>query len=566
MRRRVSADWGRHPGWLIGIVAYPLIMVLTVGALAIALQAHARARGAADEEARTLAAAASRDIDRFIVGRMDVLGGVSQLHVIRDGNATEVQMYLERLIRTTSIPEMGWVGVDGVLRAHSLGMPPGAPPSYTDRDFFQEVLQTRQPAIGTVVQGKVLKTLTVPLAHPTFSVDGKLNGVIVTGFRLDGTLGDQTDFGISPGLRVLDRSNHVIISDGPVTELADGQSWLEQVGVKGSVSGVRHGIGLLGEPDHVIGFDRVGRAGWLVLVDRPQSEVYGDADSVLRLELAGILTFAVIAGTGVAWGMVRLERESARVHTAERAAEESRRLRDELVAALGHDLGNPLTIIRGHAGLLRRQLSGADNSSPVEIEQAARRMQRMIQGLLDLASTGAEVTLARDEVDLVPLSRVLIEERQMLERGREFRLDAAEDHLIGEWDRMRVERVIDNLLSNAVKYSPPESLVTLRIARETAQPGEEWAVIEVLDCGIGIPELERSKVFDAFYRGANAQGQAGSGLGLASVRRVAEQHGGDVAITPRDGGGTVLRVRLPLGYSLNGDATDPVLERSTAGK
>ena len=51
-----------------------------------------------------------------------------------------------------------------------------------------------------------------------------------------------------------------------------------------------------------------------------------------------------------------------------------------------------------------------------------------------------------------------------------------------------------------------------------------------------------------------------------AVGALAEQHGGDVAITPRDGGGTVVRVRLPLGYSLNGDATDPVLERSTAGK
>ena len=541
--RSLPVNWGRHPGWLIGFVAYPLIAIVTVGALAIAFQGFARAREFADQELETQAVAAARDADRFVSGRLDALGAISQSLSLQFGRAQDIQTYLDRIAATTTLDQTSWIDRDGILRARSGGVPAGPLVSFTDRDFVQNVLSTQRPSIGNAVIGKVQPTLTVPMGYPTFSREGVLTGVLGTGFRLDGSDASEIQFGGVSGLRVLDRSNHLIIGDGPITTLLDVASWRTSAGI-GRNTGVSHGSGVLGEADHVAAYATSSQTGWLIVVDRSAEAVYGKANSVLRLEIIGITMFSIFAAAGVAWGMFWLERDAARVNAAEQAAEHGRRLRNELIAALGHDLGNPLTIIRGHAGLLRRKL-GTENTSPMEIEQSARRMQRMIQGLMDLSTGDAAVELSRDEVDLVPLVQMLVDERRLLERAREFELECDAEHLIGQWDRMRVERVIDNLLSNAVKYSPPESLVTLRLNHERRAQGEV-AVVEVLDRGIGIPEGERNRVFDAFFRGSNTGGQLGSGLGLASVRRVVEQHGGTIEISAREGGGTAVRIRLPL--------------------
>src|SRR5581483_6719818 len=117
-------------------------------------------------------------------------------------------------------------------------------------------------------------------------------------------------------------------------------------------------------------------------------------------------------------------------------------------------------------------------------------------------------------------------------------------------DRARIARAIANVLSNAVKYSPAGSQIVVELRRED-DPAGQWAVISVSDEGIGVPKDDLPHLFERFHRAENALLQAsGTGLGLAGVRSIVEQHGGHVAVESQEGIGTTVRMRLPRTISV----------------
>jgi two-component system sensor histidine kinase MprB len=101
----------------------------------------------------------------------------------------------------------------------------------------------------------------------------------------------------------------------------------------------------------------------------------------------------------------------------------------------------------------------------------------------------------------------------------------------------RLDRAVTNLLDNAAKFSPPGGVVEVAIRH-----GE----LTVRDRGPGIAPSDREQVFDRFFRADAARGRPGSGLGLAIVRQVAEGHGGSVVAEGAEGGGALMRLRLPV--------------------
>ena len=97
------------------------------------------------------------------------------------------------------------------------------------------------------------------------------------------------------------------------------------------------------------------------------------------------------------------------------------------------------------------------------------------------------------------------------------------------------------LLDNAIKFSPDGGEIRLRIGAE-----DEIAYAAVSDQGVGIPAAERELIFSARYRGMNAAGITGTGIGLAGSRRLVEQMGGMLTVDSRVGAGSTFSVRLPL--------------------
>lgn len=248
------------------------------------------------------------------------------------------------------------------------------------------------------------------------------------------------------------------------------------------------------------------------------------------------------------------------------------RIRDEFLSTVSHDLKTPLTAIKGRAQLLRRRSDRNDERDGKDwmaeglgqIDTTATRMSTLINELLDISrlQIGQPVELDRQSVDLVHLvHQGVIEWRQQDSGQHDFEVETALPSLIGVWDVDRLDRVLANLLANAVKYSPDGGRITLRLTREEAA-GEEWAVLAVIDQGIGIPAADLPHIFEAFIRAGNVVGRiTGTGIGLAGARRIIEQHGGTIQVVSQEGAGSTFTIRLPLAKAgAIGPSARPVLQ------
>lgn len=253
-----------------------------------------------------------------------------------------------------------------------------------------------------------------------------------------------------------------------------------------------------------------------------------------------------------------LAAENARLYDE---ARDALRQRDVFFSTVSHDLNTPLTTIKGLAQLLRRRAApfGPELDWVREglgsIDAAASRMRALIGQLLDVArlQAGEPLALDRRRVNLATLVREAVEEQRQVAEKATIRIETPEPEPIGFWDPVRIGRVAGNLLSNAIKYSPDGGEIRVLVRRE-GEGDEACAVLEVQDEGLGIPSADLPHVFTRFFRGSNVTGRiGGTGIGLAGVRQIVEQHAGSVTVESTEGLGTRFTVRL----ALHGGAVPP---------
>jgi signal transduction histidine kinase len=175
-------------------------------------------------------------------------------------------------------------------------------------------------------------------------------------------------------------------------------------------------------------------------------------------------------------------------------------------------------------------------------------MAAQIQELLDVASlqAGQPLNLKFDAVDLMKLTRRVIDEYLESTRQHHIHLETQEAQLLCMGDEMRLDRVVTNLISNAIKYSPNGGSINVTVTR-SIWDDNQYAILSVADQGIGIPAADMPRLFTPFQRGSNVIGQIrGTGLGLASVRDIIEQHGGQITVESEEGRGSTFTLWLPL--------------------
>ena len=206
-----------------------------------------------------------------------------------------------------------------------------------------------------------------------------------------------------------------------------------------------------------------------------------------------------------------------------------------------------MTAIEGFAGLLDADASKLDESRRADYIERIRRNARslgvLVEDLLDFARfERSGIAVALRPIDLSELVPQVVDQiSSILERRPVSTIVAPGVTAIG--DLSAVERILVNLLSNAAKYTPPDTEVEVTLERD----GDD-AVLCVADHGPGIPEDEREKVFDLFYRSAGdaVRGARGVGIGLALARQLVGLLHGTITVDETPGGGASFRVTIPL--------------------
>ncbi|PIE24603.1 MAG: hypothetical protein CSA62_01885 [Planctomycetota bacterium] len=268
---------------------------------------------------------------------------------------------------------------------------------------------------------------------------------------------------------------------------------------------------------------------------RNPTRILAERQRTLVMRGVMLLALAVVAGAG-AFLLIRGMRREA----------ELAQLKTSFVGRVSHELKTPLALIRMYGETLamgRTQEPKKVKHFAGIIARESNRLTALIDNILDFSRIEAgHKGYERNPVELAPILDDCFEsyrshlESQGFELGKEL-----EPELWAELDSGALTQAVINLLSNAHKYSDQSKEIRL----ELRAVGEQ-AEIRVLDRGIGVPEAERERVFETFYRASTAGERRGAGLGLALIAHFVEAHGGSTACRAREGGGSIFSFLLPL--------------------
>jgi len=220
---------------------------------------------------------------------------------------------------------------------------------------------------------------------------------------------------------------------------------------------------------------------------------------------------------------------------------ESERLFTTLLNSISHELRTPIATITGAASSLQGAGETARNDLTQDIQDAAARLNRLVENLLDMSRLDSgRLKLKLDWCDISEVIGVAVKQ---VERGlmhHPLVLQIAPDLPLIQIDFVLMEQVLVNLLDNACVYTPHGSPITINAVLE-----DHWMRITIADKGSGIPSEDFERIFEKFYR-VPGTGTGGTGLGLSICRGLVEAHGGRLTADNAPDGGARFSIRLPV--------------------
>ena len=254
-----------------------------------------------------------------------------------------------------------------------------------------------------------------------------------------------------------------------------------------------------------------------------------------------------------AWTLAIQNEEKRRDERSKRIVAETRRQeledanveKDRLLAALSHELRNPLGAITNSVGVLTRLAPGDSRASAMIdiIKRQAGHLTRLVDDLLDLAGARfgkMRLNLAALNVYDLALVTIKLYDQQAHTMAR-IKLEGSAAWIQG--DAARIDQVLRNLLDNAIKFTDPAGTIVVSV-----RSAHNETTVAVTDSGIGLASGSEDEIFGAFVQNDQSidRPQGGLGLGLALVRQIVQLHGGSVkATSPGEGLGTCITVTLP---------------------
>jgi signal transduction histidine kinase len=300
------------------------------------------------------------------------------------------------------------------------------------------------------------------------------------------------------------------------------------------------------------------------MVARPLRRLTEKAERIGRGDFSGPLTLSgrdelqQLAGAmNVMCTQLLEQQERIRQETASRQAtvqqlRHADRLKTvgRLAAGIAHEMGTPLNVISGRAGMIASGRLAAEDvaRSATAIKAEADRITTIVRNLLDFAR---QTTPQRRPLTL----RKIVDQTAALlaplahKRNVTVEVAAPEADLVAPVDEGQMQQVLTNVLVNAIQASPEGERVTASLVREHATPpggglAGEFAVIRVSDRGPGIPPGDREQIFEPFFT-TKGVGE-GTGLGLSIAYGIVQEHGGWIDVHSRPGDGSLFAIHVPL--------------------
>ncbi|HTI42927.1 MAG TPA: sensor histidine kinase [Vicinamibacterales bacterium] len=569
---------------LLILVVGMLLPVLTVAALLVVRVVDDN-RAAVQSELIAAARAQAATIDRELSGTVQALTALAQSDHLSHAALTDFRAQASRILAgqpmwaDVILSSPGGQQVIDTVAEREDPLPTGA-----DSAAFANLIANRQPTIGNLREGRIIKQLGFPVHVPVIrngQVIYVLSALITSAafsdvLRRDARLSDEWVRGVvdADGIvvaRSRDANRYVgqrgtpeflaryakndegvyrdVALDGTAVYGAFSRApysrWIGGVAVPASIvdAAFNQSIAAL----TAIGVVLLGLGGVaaFVISRRITGDISAVADAAQALPRGESLRLPASAMREVNQLCTALGRSKELLDARERERNDEDRAKDHFLAMLGHELRNPLASATTALELVRRRYAALATRELEVIDRQMAHMTRLVDDLLDVSRLRRHaIALKREVVDLreaidraVEMTAPLYSERR---HTLELRLGAPM-FVLG--DVVRMAQVFANLLSNAAKYTQPGGRVTL-----SARVENDTIVIECRDNGIGIDSDLMPRVFDLFVQGEPDfnRHEGGLGLGLSLVRALVEQHGGSVeAHSEGAGRGSTFIIRLP---------------------
>jgi PAS domain S-box-containing protein len=224
------------------------------------------------------------------------------------------------------------------------------------------------------------------------------------------------------------------------------------------------------------------------------------------------------------------------------------RAKTEFISLASHQLRTPLSIVNWHCEILKENqgnLSEKQKKYLDKINHANRRMIALVKSLLNVSRLEmGTFTIESEKFEITKVAEDAIKEIKPLAAIQNIMIEKkfSKDNISFKGDPQLVNIVMQNLLSNAIKYSERDGKVLLEIIQEPNS-----LVLRVIDNGMGIPNRQKNKIFNRFFRADNAKEKEtdGTGLGLYLTKEIVTQSGGAISFESTENKGTTFTVKFP---------------------
>lgn len=488
-------------------------------------------------------------------------------HANQNLDPHEINGFIQRLARErTELINMTVFDTTGRPVATALPWPEGL--NISDRAYFQQAIQTKEPVVSELIIGRAVQRPAVVAAAPVLHEDGQVLGVVTVSLRLDLLARRMLDIGLRPGqaIFVADSHGRLVFYTSRMES-----SWEErdlsglpeiQEALAGNPVLSTEFNGLLRQDRRIAAVVPTVQHGWVVGVTWSTREAFEDMGRIFRLQLAVFVALALLV-LGGAWALAsylsgRVSRlvehanslgrgelgewspiQPSRLGTGDELDEltdafndmagelkAERERRETFISSVAHDMKNLTTPLLLAVRMLRdpaRQAPETRERTLGRLVHQTARIERLVSDLLDASRIDAgHFNLFFQRHDLMKLVRGIVEEQQSSASGHRLVLQGPE-MLELEADPDRLAQVLTNLVNNGIKYSPEGGEVTVTVSEEGGQ-----ASVRIEDRGIGLQPQELDEVFAPYTRTAATRKIRGLGLGLYICRAIIEAHGGTI--------------------------------------